>query len=301
MYEFYEFIRKQTRDAESKEGGELEFPAGYMFKDVPEVGRRRDRRSRRSSCSPSSTATASRRRSSTSTTARPSARVRELPRPLLRRASASTPTRAWRRCARSTASPRSSTSSASARSPPGCTRRSRSTTRSSIPIYVKCVELDIPFCVDRGRARAARSRSRRRTSRYIDEVCWFFPELKFVDAPRLRAVGRPRGEAAAQVAEPLLLDHRVRAEVLPEGHHRLREHARRRQGHVRRATSPPASPTTASSRELPDVPFRDHVWPKFLRENAERVFKLPYRRDLRSRPSATRVRRGAGRWRRSTR
>ena len=26
--------------------------------------------------------------------------------------------------------------------------------------------------------------------------------------------------------------------------------------------------------EMPDVPFRDHVWPKFLRENAMRVFKL---------------------------
>jgi hypothetical protein len=26
--------------------------------------------------------------------------------------------------------------------------------------------------------------------------------------------------------------------------------------------------------ELPDVPFRDEVWPKFLRENAIRVFKL---------------------------
>jgi hypothetical protein len=26
--------------------------------------------------------------------------------------------------------------------------------------------------------------------------------------------------------------------------------------------------------ELPDVPFRDHVWPKFLRENAVRVFKF---------------------------
>jgi predicted TIM-barrel fold metal-dependent hydrolase len=26
--------------------------------------------------------------------------------------------------------------------------------------------------------------------------------------------------------------------------------------------------------ELPDVPFRDHVWPHFLRENALRVFKL---------------------------
>ena len=22
------------------------------------------------------------------------------------------------------------------------------------------------------------------------------------------------------------------------------------------------------------MPFRDHVWPKFLRENAQRVFKL---------------------------
>ena len=35
MYKFYGFIRKQTRDSASQEGGELEFPAGYMFKDVP--------------------------------------------------------------------------------------------------------------------------------------------------------------------------------------------------------------------------------------------------------------------------
>ena len=27
-------------------------------------------------------------------------------------------------------------------------------------------------------------------------------------------------------------------------------------------------------RELPDVPLRDHVWAKFLRENAMRVFRL---------------------------
>jgi len=34
MHKFYEFIRNQTRDAESKAGeGSLEFPAGYMFKD----------------------------------------------------------------------------------------------------------------------------------------------------------------------------------------------------------------------------------------------------------------------------
>jgi hypothetical protein len=27
-------------------------------------------------------------------------------------------------------------------------------------------------------------------------------------------------------------------------------------------------------RDMPDVPFNDGVWPKFLRENAIRVFKL---------------------------
>jgi hypothetical protein len=26
--------------------------------------------------------------------------------------------------------------------------------------------------------------------------------------------------------------------------------------------------------DMPGVPFRDHVWPKFLRDNAVRVFKL---------------------------
>ena len=26
--------------------------------------------------------------------------------------------------------------------------------------------------------------------------------------------------------------------------------------------------------DMPDVDFRDHVWPKFLRENAMRVLKL---------------------------
>jgi len=27
--------------------------------------------------------------------------------------------------------------------------------------------------------------------------------------------------------------------------------------------------------DMPKVPFRDHVWPKFLRENALRVSKIP--------------------------
>ena len=28
-------------------------------------------------------------------------------------------------------------------------------------------------------------------------------------------------------------------------------------------------------QDMPNVPFKDEVWPKFLRENALRVFKIP--------------------------
>src|SRR4051794_28648833 len=35
MFEFYEFIRKGSHDSATKQG-DLEFPAGYMFKNVPQ-------------------------------------------------------------------------------------------------------------------------------------------------------------------------------------------------------------------------------------------------------------------------
>ena len=131
-----------------------------------------------------------------------------------------------------------------------------------------------PVLRRRGRARARASRSRRRTSRRLDEVCWYFPELKFVTRHGCEPWTELAVKLHAEVAEPLLLDHRVRAEALPEGHHRLREHARRRQDHLDAATSPPGLTYDRIFAELPDVPFRDHVWPKFLHENAARVFKL---------------------------
>src|SRR5690606_26397975 len=58
------------------------------------------------------------------------------------------------------------------------------------------------------------------------------PEVR--DAPRRRALDRARGEADAQVPEPLLLDERLRAEALPQGRRRLREHPGQAQDHVRR-------------------------------------------------------------------
>ena len=47
------------------------------------------------------------------------------------------------------------------------------------PIYAKCVELDIPICVCAG-VPGPRVPFAPQEVGLIDEVCWFFPELKFV-------------------------------------------------------------------------------------------------------------------------
>ena len=142
------------------------------------------------------------------------------------------------------------------------------------PLYAKCVELDIPICVYAGVPGPRVPMLCQKTSSCIDEVCWFFPELKFVMRHGCEPWADARGEAHAEVAEPLLLDH-----------------ARSRRSTTRRTIIDFANTRGADKvmyagyfpmglslerifTEMPDVPFRDHVWPKFLRENAVRVFKL---------------------------
>ncbi|MCG8591562.1 MAG: amidohydrolase family protein, partial [Proteobacteria bacterium] len=47
------------------------------------------------------------------------------------------------------------------------------------PIYAKCVELDLPFCCCAGVPGPRLPMAPQRVE-LIDEVCWFFPELRFV-------------------------------------------------------------------------------------------------------------------------
>ena len=64
------------------------------------------------------------------------------------------------------------------------------------PFYAKCVELDIPICVCAG-IPGPRVPFACQDVALIDEVCWFFPELKFVM--------RHGAEPWADLAEKLLL------------------------------------------------------------------------------------------------
>ena len=116
-------------------------------------------------------------------------------------------------------------------------------------------------------------RSRRSTSALIDEVCWFFPELKFVT--------RHGCEPWADLAVKLLLKWpnlyysttAFAPKYYPED---VIDFANTRGADkvMYAGYFPMGLSLDRIFNEMPDVPFRDHVWPKFLRENAQRVFKL---------------------------
>lgn len=140
------------------------------------------------------------------------------------------------------------------------------------PVYAKCVELDLPFCCTVG-VPGPRIPMAPQKVELIDEVCWFFPELKFV----MRHGAEPWEDLAIKLM--LKYDNLF---------------------YMTSAFAPKHYPTTivdyANTRgsskimyagywpmglslerifeELPHVPFRDHVWPRFLRDNALEVFKL---------------------------
>jgi uncharacterized protein len=141
------------------------------------------------------------------------------------------------------------------------------------PIYMKCVELDIPFCSTAG-VPGPRIPYAPQDVAHIDEVCWFFPELKFVT--------RHGCEPWADLAVKLLLKwpnlYYSTTAFAPKYYPKdIVDFANTRGADkvIWSGYFPAGLTYDRIFGELPDVPFRDHVWPKFLRENAKRVFKLP--------------------------
>ena len=140
------------------------------------------------------------------------------------------------------------------------------------PIYAKCIELDIPINVCAG-VPGPRVPFAPQYVGLIDEVCWFFPELKFVT--------RHGCEPWADLAVKLLLKwpnlyystSAFAPKYYPE---EVIDFANTRGADkvMYAGYFPMGLSLERIFGEMPDVPFRDHVWPKFLRENAVRVFKL---------------------------
>jgi predicted TIM-barrel fold metal-dependent hydrolase len=140
------------------------------------------------------------------------------------------------------------------------------------PVYAKCIELDIPIFVYVG-IPGPRIPFEPQYTGLLDEVCWFFPEL--------RIVTRHGAEPWSELMVKLLLKwpnlYYSTTAFAPSHYNRdIIDFANTRGADkvIYGGYYPMGLDIDRIFKELPDVPFRDHVWPKFLYENAARVLKL---------------------------
>jgi predicted TIM-barrel fold metal-dependent hydrolase len=140
------------------------------------------------------------------------------------------------------------------------------------PIYAKLVELDIPFCPCMG-VPGPRVPMGPQKMELLDEVLWFFPELRVVT----RHGCEPWTELACKMMLKYPNLYYMTSAFAPKYYPAdIVDFANKRGSNqiMYAGYFPMGLSLDRIFSELPDVPFRDEVWPKFLRENAIRVFKL---------------------------
>jgi len=140
------------------------------------------------------------------------------------------------------------------------------------PIYAKCVELDLPFCCTVG-VPGPRVPMAPQTVERVDPVCWFFPELKFV----MRHGGQPWVDLAIGLMRKYPNLYYSTSAYAPRRYpEAIIDYANK--GGADKVMYAGYFPMGLSLQrlfeELPGVPLNDDVRPKFLRENALRVFGL---------------------------
>jgi predicted TIM-barrel fold metal-dependent hydrolase len=156
--------------------------------------------------------------------------------------------------------------------PAGCNPQVPINDKRMYPIYAKCVELDIPIFVCVG-VPGPRVPMACQHMELVDEVCWFFPELKFVT--------RHGCEPWTELAMKLMLKwpnlYYSTSAFAPRYYPQaIIDYANTRGADkvMYAGYFPMGLSLERIMRELPNVPFKDEVWPKFLRDNARKVLKL---------------------------
>ena len=140
------------------------------------------------------------------------------------------------------------------------------------PIYAKCVELDLPIFVCAG-VPGPRVRLEPQRVEYLDEVMFDFPDLVLVT--------RHGCEPWTSLAVKLMLKwpglHYSTSAFAPKYYPRdIIDFANSRGSDkiIYAGYFPMGLTLDRIMSELPGVPFKDSVWPKFLHDNAARVLKI---------------------------
>ncbi len=140
------------------------------------------------------------------------------------------------------------------------------------PVYAKCVELDLPIATCVG-VPGPRLPMAPQKVELIDEVCWFFPELKFI----MRHGAEPWTELAVKLMLKYPNLYYCTSAFAPRYYPKaIVDYANTRGADkiMYAGYFPMGLSLERIFAEMPQVPFKDEVWPKFLRENAIRVLKL---------------------------
>jgi hypothetical protein len=156
--------------------------------------------------------------------------------------------------------------------PAGCIPQVPVSDRRYYAVYQTCIDLDLPIIVNAGIA-GPRVPSACQDVLHFDEVCYDFPEL--------RLVMMHGTEPWTALAVKLMLKwpglHYMTSAFAPKHYPKdIIDYANTRGADKVMYCGYPSGLTYERQfSELPNVPFKDNVWPKFLRENALRVFKIP--------------------------
>jgi hypothetical protein len=159
--------------------------------------------------------------------------------------------------------------------PSGCVPQVPVDDPKAYAVYAACVELDIPAIVNAGVAGPRFPSACQHVERF-DQVCYDFPELRLV----MRHGAEPWEELAVKLMLKWPGLFYMTSAFAPKHY----PDAVVRYANTRGADKimyagyyPMGLSLERIFAEMPNVPFRDHVWPKFLRENAMEVFKIKER------------------------
>jgi len=268
MKAVYEFITRQTKDRESKE--DMKFPAEYMFKQVPErelegaddpIGitlREMDRWGIDKGligCSDPLSAEA--------LTKHPDRFIAS---------SSADPNEGMAGIARLVKEHETYGTRAVGVFPAGCFPQVPINDKKMYPLYAKCVELKIPIFVCAG-IPGPRLKAACQHVELIDEVMFDFPDLVFVT--------RHGCEPWTELAVKLMLKwpglHYSTSAFAPKYYPKnIIDYANTRGADkiIYAGYFPMGLSIERIMTEMPNVGFKDEVWPKFLRTNALRVLGL---------------------------
>ena len=139
-------------------------------------------------------------------------------------------------------------------------------------IYGVCVDLDIPFCPCVG-VPGPRLPMEPQKVEHLDEVCWFFPELKVV----MRHGAEPWTDLAWKLMLKYPNLYYMTSAFAPKYYPKDIVHFANTRGSDKILYAgyfPMGLSLYRIFNDMPNVPFKPEVWPKFLHDNAVKVFKL---------------------------